>query len=719
MAWPAAAELAVMALVCVAAGLGWATVFGMGPVAVPVTVAVVVAVGTTAALAWFTRWTLATRLLAVLGLLVVVAAAVALRRPPVPGALGEVAAGLRNGWRQILSSAPLAEPTGGPMVTAVAATWLAAWGAAELVLRTRRVLLPLIPPLAGFSAALALGAGGIPLPRWVPALLTIGAGGWLLVRSAGLERFGLRRWAAAAAAVAVAALAAVALGPRLPGAEARPRFDPRVLVEDPVVVRDQTNPLATLTAQVTGDASEVFTVRTDRPVGTNWRLTVLDRFEGNQWVSTSTFHRIGGTIAGDETSPGNAARVRQRVTVAGLDGWFLPAATRPVEVTVPGLATDDDGVLVVPADRRRPASYTVVSAVPSVDPAEVAAAVPVSASGDSGAGAMPEPPEVIRRTALEVTRDQRTAYGKLVALRNHFRDPASGFVYDNGEDAPTGNSFNAIETLLETRQGTAEQFASAFAVMAADLGYRTRVVVGYLPGSYDDATGTYTVTTHEAHAWPEVGFEGLGWVAFEPSPLDRQTVQDPEDEDATTAPATTVPDPVPSDTQPEPGPPTTLPVADGSGGGGGPAGPVGTGAFVSLAVVIAAAAAVAGIVGAKAARRGRRRQGGAAQRIAGAWREALDRLVESGVEVPASSTATDVAGAAGSSGVAPAVAAPLGRLAGIANRARFDGRSPGDDDAGAAWSAQDEMAAALRTGRSRIGRLRAAVDPRPLLRHHR
>jgi hypothetical protein len=347
----------------------------------------------------------------------------------------------------------------------------------------------------------------------------------------------------------------------------------------------------------------------------------------------------------------------------------------------------------------------VVSSVPTVDGDAIQSATPVPGNPD----AIPEPPEAIRRTALDITGDQRTAYGKLVALRNFFRDPASGFVYDNGEDAPTGNSYNAIETLLETRQGTAEQFASAFAVIAADLGYRSRVVVGYLPGAYDEPAGIYTVTTHEAHAWPEVEFEGLGWVAFEPSPLERQTAPNDDEEAAT---ATTVPDPVPSNTQPEAGPPTTLP--QGGSAGGGSAGRVaGSAVLVLLGLAVAAVAAVGGVVVAKAIRRERRRQGTPAHRVAGAWREAMDRLVESGVTVPASAAATDLAGAPE---VAPKAGAPLRRLADITNRARFGGETPDPPMADQAWSAQDDVAAALRAGRSPLARAWLAADPRPLLR---
>jgi len=55
------------------------------------------------------------------------------------------------------------------------------------------------------------------------------------------------------------------------------------------------------------------------------------------------------------------------------------------------------------------------------------------------------------------------------------------------------------------------------AAMARYLGYPARVAVGFLPGDYTGG-GVWRVTTDEAHAWPEVFFPTIGWVAFEPTP---------------------------------------------------------------------------------------------------------------------------------------------------------------------------------------------------------
>ena len=58
---------------------------------------------------------------------------------------------------------------------------------------------------------------------------------------------------------------------------------------------------------------------------------------------------------------------------------------------------------------------------------------------------------------------------------------------------------------------------STYAAMMRSLGYPARVSVGFSPGT-NLGNGSYSVLGKNAHAWPEVWFDGLGWVPFEPTP---------------------------------------------------------------------------------------------------------------------------------------------------------------------------------------------------------
>ena len=57
--------------------------------------------------------------------------------------------------------------------------------------------------------------------------------------------------------------------------------------------------------------------------------------------------------------------------------------------------------------------------------------------------------------------------------------------------------------------------------MAREVGIPARVAVGYPPTApVDDSRGAelFQVGTGDAHAWPELYFQGVGWVRFEPTP---------------------------------------------------------------------------------------------------------------------------------------------------------------------------------------------------------
>jgi hypothetical protein len=61
--------------------------------------------------------------------------------------------------------------------------------------------------------------------------------------------------------------------------------------------------------------------------------------------------------------------------------------------------------------------------------------------------------------------------------------------------------------------------------MARQAGIPARMAIGFLPGVADK--GTYTVRSSDAHAWPELYFEGIGWLRFEPTPSGTQNTVAP------------------------------------------------------------------------------------------------------------------------------------------------------------------------------------------------
>jgi hypothetical protein len=235
------------------------------------------------------------------------------------------------------------------------------------------------------------------------------------------------------------------------------------------------------------------------------------------------------------------------------------------------------------------------------------------------------------------------------------------------------------------------------------------------------------VTTREAHAWPEVFLDGVGWTAFEPTP--GRVLPDPEARMRTDAALQRTAASRPSAAGREaPG----LPRLDPGGGAALDTGPGGRPGGFARAVThtrtlwwLSAVALGLGILppAAKSRRRSTRRRARADEAVLAAWREALDRLSEVGLDRRGEETPLEFAGRAGVS--RPGVAPAMRRLAALVNGAAYGpepGRGAADglvaagrEGGAAAWAATDTVVRALDAHDPGWLRWRRRLDPRPLL----
>lgn len=127
----------------------------------------------------------------------------------------------------------------------------------------------------------------------------------------------------------------------------------------------------------------------------------------------------------------------------------------------------------------------------------------------------------VRTLAAKVTQGHPTILGKAVAIQDYLRD-TSQFTYSLTLAAPLrgpdGRRLDPITHFLRTKQGYCVQFATAMVMMARAEGIPARMAIGFLPGDYDSASRVWNVTAADAHAWPELFLNGLGWTRFEPTP---------------------------------------------------------------------------------------------------------------------------------------------------------------------------------------------------------
>ena len=123
--------------------------------------------------------------------------------------------------------------------------------------------------------------------------------------------------------------------------------------------------------------------------------------------------------------------------------------------------------------------------------------------------------------AAMVTQGLTTPYARALAIQQFLRS-TGGFTYSLKLAPPArdraGNDLglDPLSNFLVTKQGYCVQFASAMIMMARSLGIPARIAVGFLPGHVDK--GQWVVVASDAHAWPEIYLDGLGWTRFEPTP---------------------------------------------------------------------------------------------------------------------------------------------------------------------------------------------------------
>ncbi|EFL14674.1 transglutaminase domain-containing protein [Streptomyces sp. C] len=497
------------------------------------------------------------------------------------------------------------------------------------------------------------------------------------------------------------------------------------------------NPLVSLQSSLNAqDNRVVLKYRTDSPqLGEQYlRILALDEFNGVKWEAsgrplTDVPERLPNpTGLGDRVREG-AAEVRTSVSAAQTYAQrYLPMPYPATQIDIAGKWRYEPAGRTLVGDQLgkdrfqnvQGAQYTVRSLLLRPTAAQLQAAPAPNPLVREEYTKLPDNlPPVVAETARKVTQGAQDDYTRAVRLQDFFA-VNGGFRYDTKVSSGTGSQ--AIARFLADKEGFCVHFAFSMAAMSRSLGIPARVAVGFTPGE-KQADGSVNVSMRDAHAWPELYFEGVGWTRFEPTPRSGISLPDysrpeapaPQPSAPSALPSSSASAPAPMPSQAEACPPELKKLGEcggpaaqqdtGKGAGGFPLGAV-------LGWTGAALAALALLLLPLLWRRRVRERRLAARDVLAAWRELGDSAWDVGIPPDEALSPRRAAGRVvvlGKLDGEPARA--VHRVAGAVERALY--APPGADVSYPELAADVRLAGtALLAAVGRWARLRALLLPR-------
>ncbi|MBO1333401.1 DUF3488 and transglutaminase-like domain-containing protein [Streptomyces sp. VRA16 Mangrove soil] len=285
------------------------------------------------------------------------------------------------------------------------------------------------------------------------------------------------------------------------------------------------NPLASLQNSLNQPEDRtVMTYRTNAEQTSEMylRIVALDDFDGTAWrPSVRSITDVPSPLPNPPGLGPDIRRTEVQTNIQAADNYaqdWLPMPYPAAKVSIDGRWRFEEVGRTLVGDHGETTQgkqYSVKSLI--VQPT----AQQLANAGEPPAGLLKEftkvpssVPDVVRTTALRVTKGSANNYERAVKLQDYFA-VNGGFTYNTEVSAGSGSV--AIARFLKQKEGFCVHFSFAMAAMARTLGIPARVAVGFTPGS-PTGDGTYAVGLRDAHAWPELYFEGVGWTRFEPTP---------------------------------------------------------------------------------------------------------------------------------------------------------------------------------------------------------
>lgn len=567
---------------------------------------------------------------------------------PTPRTLLGLLAGPVTAWRDMLTLTPPIGETFNLLTVPGLVALVAGLTGTLISLRTRAPMLAWLPPAVGYLIGVLVGSQVAFRPVAVGFVFFLIVLLWTTYRR-GVVRGALSgtggrirpvRWLLGLATVAVAGLLTVALVPLIAGGAGRDNI--RAQIQPPIDMTRFASPLQGYRANITERKQEKVMTVTGAVEGDIIRVATLDKYDGLSFsvsslddtaVEATTFTRVGQWIADDSEGADRSLFVQLEdytsvwTPTMGKTLGVEFQGDRSIPLTESFYYNRSSGTGLVTAGLEPGDTYTLQSRVETrPDDARIE---------EASAGKYPLPesenvPEIVLSRARAIAGEGTSGGAAALKLEAALRE--GYFSHGQADEAVSlpGHSERRLITLFQSTYmvGDHEQYATAMALMARELGIPSRVIYGYSVGK------TQTILGQNVGAWTELYLNDLGWVVFDPTPpVDRTLPKEPPHKPPEQQPF--VENPPPPPLRPEvPPPDDQVPIDPGKA-------PedevridwarVGAVALLTGIPLLTIIAPIALIVGLKLRRRSRRRNDPViANRVAGAWSELVDRARDVG-----------------------------------------------------------------------------------------
>lgn len=269
--------------------------------------------------------------------------------------------------------------------------------------------------------------------------------------------------------------------------------------------------------------SDALALRVQASEASYWRALAFDRYDGRGWALAQPeaaqlvenpnppkrldgphqLKRMGGVL----TATIHVERDHANVI-------FAPYEARRVYFPSAVFFRDDMGGLRSPVLLEKELYYTVEAMLPPHFEALHGLRNIPQPDGMASYLQLPALSPRVKALAMRLAQGHTSDWAKVNAIR----EALQAFPYRlDIPPAPKGAEW-VDHFLFEQKAGFCEQFATAGAVLARQMGVPSRLVTGYMPGTWNRFSGLYEVRGRDAHAWVEVHLPRAGWVPVDFTP---------------------------------------------------------------------------------------------------------------------------------------------------------------------------------------------------------